>query len=149
MNLMNVSDDLIRDLDVARNALLSEDYSIVVIDDGKILNHKKGDGVRPFMEIIDELGNDLEGKVIGDRILGKASAFLCRYSNVRGVYSPQATKTAIAILILGGIPCQADEMIPFIKNRTEDGLCPFEKMLQNIESHEEAYKILNQKIIRD
>ena len=149
MNLMNVSDDLIRDIDIARNALLSEDYSIVVVSDGKILNHKKGDGVKPFMKIIDELGNDLEGKVIGDRILGKASAFLCRYAKVRCVYSPQATKTAIAILIIGGIPCQADDMIPFIKNRNGDGLCPFEKMLQNVESPEEAYKILNENVIRD
>ena len=71
MNLMNVSDDLIRDIDVAREALLSENYSIVVISDGKILNHEKGDGVKPFMKIIDELGNNLEGKVIGDRILGR------------------------------------------------------------------------------
>jgi hypothetical protein len=146
---MNINDEVIDDINLAREILSSEDYSIVVISDGKVLNHKKGDGVKPFMRIIDEIGNDLEGKIIGDRILGKASAFLCRYSNVRGVYSPQATKTAIAILIIGGIPCQTDEIIPFIKNRNGDGLCPFEKMLQNIESPEEAYKILNEKVIRD
>jgi hypothetical protein len=146
---MNINDDVIDDINLAREILSSEDYSIVVINEGKILNHEKGDGIKPFMKIIDELGSDLEGKVIGDRILGKASAFLCRYSNVRGVYSPQATKTAIAILIIGGIPCQTDEMIPFIKNRIGDGLCPFEKMLQNVESPEEAYRILNEKVIRD
>jgi hypothetical protein len=146
---MIINDEIIDDINLAREILSSENYSIVVICDGKILNHKKGDGIKPFMKIIDELGDDLEGKVIGDRILGKASAFLCRYSKVRGVYSPQATKTAIAILIIGGIPCQTDEMIPFIKNRNGDGLCPFEKMLKNVESPEEAYKILNENVIRD
>jgi len=146
---MNLDDDIIADINLAREILSIEDYSIVVISYGKILNHKKGDGVKPFMQIIDELGNDLEGKVIGDRILGKASAFLCRYSNVKGVYSPQATKTAIAILIIGGIPCQTDEMIPFIKNRKGDGLCPFENMLQDVEYPEDAYKILNENVIRD
>lgn len=144
---MNVNDEIIDDIKLAREILKSEDYSMVVISDGKILKHIKGDGIKPFMKIIDELGNNLEGKVIGDRILGKASAFLCRYSKVKGVYSPQATKTAIAILIIGGIICQADEIIPFIKNRNEDGLCPFEKMLQNVESPDKAYKILKENVI--
>lgn len=146
---MIVNDEIIQDISLARKILSSEDYSIVVIRNEKILGHSKGDGIKPILKIIDELGKEIEGTVIGDRILGKASAFLCRYSKVRGVYSPQATKTAIAILIVGGIPCQADEMIPFITNRSGDGLCPFEKMLQDVESPEEAYKILKDKVIWD
>ena len=146
---MNVNDEIINDMNLARIILSSEDYSIVVIQNEKILSHKKGEGIKPILKIIDELGDEIEGTVIGDRILGKASAFLCRYSKVKGVYSPQATKTAIAILIIGGIPCQADEMIPYIKNRSGDGLCPFENILQNVESPEEAYKILKDKVIMD
>ena len=146
---MIVNDEIIQDISLARKILSSEDYSIVVIRNEKILGHNKGDGIKPILKTIDELGEDIEGTVIGDRILGKASAFLCRYSNVRGVYSPQATKTAIAILIVGGIPCQADEMIPFITNRSGDGLCPFEKMLQDVESPEDAYKILKDKVVWD
>lgn len=146
---MIVSDDIINDMNLARKILSSEDFSIVVVRDGKLLSHKKGDGIKPILKIIDELGEEIKGTVIGDRILGKASAFLCRYSKVNGVYAPQATKTAIAILIIGGIPCQADEMIPFIKNRSGDGLCPFENMLQNVESPEEAYNILKDNVIMD
>ncbi|UCF49851.1 MAG: DUF1893 domain-containing protein [Thermoplasmatales archaeon] len=146
---MIVNDEIIQDISLARKILSSEDYSIVVIRNEKILGHDKGDGIKPILRIINKLGEEIEGSVIGDRILGKASAFLCRYSKVSGVYSPQATKTAIAILIVGGIPCQADEMIPFITNRSGDGLCPFEKMLQDVESPEEAYKILKDKVIWD
>jgi len=146
---MKLTDEIIKDINLARVILSSEDFSIVIIRDGKILSHKKGDGIKPILKIIEELGDEIKGTVVGDRILGKASAFLCSYSKVKGVYSPQATKTAIAILIIGGIPCQADEMIPFIKNRTGDGLCPFEKMLQNVETPEEAYKILKDNVIMD
>lgn len=142
---MTVNDEIIKDMNFARIILSSEDYSIVVVRDGKILTQKKGDGIKPILKAIDELGDEMEDTVVGDRILGKASAFLCRYSKVKGVYSPQATKTAIAILIIGGIPCQVDEMIPFIKNKSGDGLCPFEKMLKNVESPDEAYKILKEK----
>lgn len=146
---MVVSEEIIKDMNLARIILSSEDYSIVVIQDGKILIHKKGDGIKPILKVIDELGDEMQDTVVGDRILGKASAFLCRYSKVKGVYSPQATKTAIAILIIGKIPCQVDEMIPVIKNKSGDGLCPFEKMLKNVESPEEAYRILKEKAIWD
>lgn len=143
---MAVSEEIIKDMNLARKILSSEDYSIVVIRDGKILIYKKGDGIKPILKVIDELGDEIQDTVVGDRILGKASAFLCRYSKVKGVYSPQATKTAIAILIIGGIPCQVDEMIPAIKNKSGDGLCPFEKMLKNVERPDEAYKILKEKV---
>ena len=146
---MVVNEEIIKDMNLARMILSSEDYSIVVIRDGKILIHKKGDGIKPILKVIDELGDEMQDTLVGDRILGKASAFLCRYSKVKGVYSPQATKTAIAILIIGGIPCQVDEMIPVIKNKSGDGLCPFEKMLKNVESPEEAYRILKEKAIWD
>ena len=49
---------------------------------------------------------------------------------------------------MAGIPSQIDEMIPYIKNRNGSDDCPFEKMLLNIDSPEEAYKILKEKILR-
>lgn len=145
---MNVSDDLLEDIGLARKVMLSENYSYVIIKDGKILKFNRETGIKPVLSIIDEMGDDLEGTVVGERIIGKASAFLWRYSKIRGVYSPQATKTAIAILIIGGIPCQADEMIPFIAENNYDNSYFYEEMLQNIESPEEAYKILKENVIK-
>jgi len=144
-----VNEEVVRDLELAREVLSTTDCSIVVINYGKIWKKKTGEGIRPIMETIEEMGEDIHGSIIGDRILGKASAFLWRYSKIRGIYSPQATKTAIAILIIGGIPCQADEMIPFIVNNNSNYLSSFEKMLQNVESPEEAYKILKGNVIMD
>ena len=137
-----VSEDIVEDMDFSREILSTSDVSVVVVKDKKVLITKKGDGIRPILETIEELGEDMHNTVVGDRILGRASALLCRYSQVRGVYSPQATKTAIALLIMGGVPSQIDEMIPYIKNKKGDGLCLFEAMLQGIESPEEAYDIL-------
>lgn len=111
-----------------------------------MLLKKKGDGIRPFLETIDELGQEMHGSTVGDRILGKASALLCAYTHVRNVYSPQATKTALAVLIRAQIPGQTDELIPNIKNRYGNDICPFEKMLINIDSPEEAYKTLKQAV---
>ena len=142
-----VSKEIQDDLSLAKEVLSKKEVSIVLISYGKIWREKKGNGIKPILELVEEMGDELSEYVIGDRILGRASAFLCRYANVQAVYSPQATKTAIAILILGGIPCQIDQMIPFIKNRDGTGKCPFEDLLKGIEKPDEAYKILKERIL--
>ncbi len=142
-----VNQEIQEDLAVAKKILLEKDVSIVLVKYGKIWKEKKGMGIKPILELIEEMGKELSEYVIGDRILGRASAFLCRYAKVQAVYSPQATKTAIAILILGGIPCQIDQMIPFIKNRNGTGMCPFEDLLKDVEEPNDAYKILKEKIL--
>jgi hypothetical protein len=144
-----VSEEIVRDLELAREILSTTDYSIVVISYGKIWNQKKGEGIRPILETIEEMGENIRDSIIGYRILGKASALLCRYAKAQGVYSPKGTKTGIALLIMGGVPCQVDELIPFIKKGESGGLYPFEEMLTDIDSPEEAYKILKENILNN
>jgi hypothetical protein len=137
---------VLEDLDIVEKVLLESDYSIVVVKNGVILDRKRGGGLKPLLNIIDELKEALNGSVVGDKILGKASALLCVYAKVGGVFTPQATKTAIAVLIRAGIPGQTDKMVPYIKNKNGDDMCPFEKMLKDIDTPEEAYKILKDNI---
>jgi len=143
--LIIVDEKIIEDMDLAREVLTKNNYSIVVVKNGNVLIKKDGDVIRSTLEAIEELKEEIQDSIVGDRILGKASALLCRYSKIKGVYSTQATKTAIAVLIIAGIPSQIDEMIPHIKNRDGSDVCPFEKMLLNIDSPEEAYEILRKK----
>ena len=140
-----VNEEVVRDIELAREILSTTDYSFVVINYGKIWKEKKGDGIRPMLETIEEMGEDIYNSVIGCRILGKAAAFLCRYAKASGVYSLQGTKTGIALLIMGGVPCQVDEMISYIKSRNDDDVYSFEKSLENVDSPEEAYRILKEK----
>jgi len=146
--LIIVDEKILGDMNSAREMLTKSDWSIVVVRDGDVLIKKKGDGIRPILETMEELKDEIQGSIVGDRILGKASALLCRYSKVKGVYSPQATKTAIAVLIIANIPSQIDEMIPYIKNRGGSDVCPFEKMLSDIDSPEVAYELLKEKALR-
>jgi len=143
-----LDEKLVSDIDKAREIMATKGYSIVVVKNKKTLFTKTGEGVKPILETIEELGERMHDTVVGDRVLGKASALLCRYSKVKGVYSPQATKTAIALLIIGGIPCQVDKVIPFIQNKSRAGYCPFEKMLEDVDSSEMAYKILKENVLK-
>lgn len=141
-----ISEQVLSDLEFLKDKMKVSDSSIIVVENGNILLEKKGNGIKPLLEIIEELKDDLEGKVVGDRVLGKASAMLCRYAKVKSVYSPQGTKTGLAVLIVGGVPAQVDNLIPFVKNIDGDDICPFEKMLENINSPGEAFKILKSRI---
>lgn len=142
-----VSDEIQAGLKLVRDILNTSDVSVVVVKNNQVLTKKKGAGIKPIIYAIEELGENIHESILGDRILGKASSLLCRYAKIKAVYSPQATKTAIALLIKGSIPVQVDHIIPYVTNRDRSGLCPFEKMLENITEPEIAYNILT-KIIK-
>jgi len=143
-----IPEDVVDKIEQAGQYLKDHDVSVVAIKDGVILNSIKGEGIRPFLELIQQHRSLLEGCVIGDRILGKASALLCRYIGAKGVYADHGTNKAIATLIVGGIPNQVDEIVDIIKNRTKDGLCPFEKLLESEDDPRRAYRILVDKIMK-
>jgi hypothetical protein len=142
-----LNDEVLRDFELARNVITQEDCSLVVIKYGKIWKKAKETGVKPVLDAINEMDEDIHGSVIGEKILGKASALLCRFAKASGVYSPRGTKTAIALLIMGGVPCQIDRMIPSIDRFENSGLFQAESMLNNVKSPEEAYLILKEKIL--
>ena len=137
---------IVKDLKKARLLLHMSDVSLVVIKDGKIIDQRKGDGVAPFVDLIESTAADFSDCVIGDRLLGRASAFLCRYVNASGVYAVKGTKKALAVLLVGGILGEVDEFIPQVSNRSLDGLCPFERAVTSVESPDEAYVLIKKKL---
>jgi len=54
-----VKDNIISDMDLAREMLLKTDYSIVVIKNNKILTKRRGVGIKPILEAIDELNKSI------------------------------------------------------------------------------------------
>jgi hypothetical protein len=140
-----IDERIIKDMKKAQLFLSMTEDSLVVIKDGSVLHKRKGKGVVPFLDLIESTDADFSDCVIGDRLLGRASAFLCRYVHASGVYATKGTKKALAVLMVGGILGQIDTFIPHISNRSQDGLCPFERAVTSIESPEEAYKIIKQK----
>jgi hypothetical protein len=143
-----INEHILEDITLARDIINNSNTSVVVIKNGVIISKKSGNGLKPMLEVIIEQDKEIFRSVIGDKILGKASALLCIYCKSIGVYSPQSTKKAISILLKEGITCQIDRIIPFIQNKNGDDICPFEKMIENIELPIEAYKILKKNIIK-
>ncbi len=139
-----IDEQIIKDIQKAQVLLQLSEVSLVVIKHGEILHKRKGEGIAPFIDLIQSTDADFSDCVIGDRLLGRASAFLCRYVNAAGVYAVKGTKNALAVLMVGGILGQVETVIPQVSNRSQDGLCPFERAVASIESPEEAYRVIKE-----
>ena len=136
---MSNLDDVPSDIELARKMMSESDKSLVVVQYNKVWKKSKETGVKPFLEAIVDLKEELNGTVIGIDFLDKAAAMLCRYAKVSGVYAPRATKEGIALLIMAGIHSEIDEMIPNVENKED-------LLLKDVNSAEEAYKILKEAV---
>lgn len=143
-----MDEQIIKDIQKAQVLLKLSESSLVIIKQGEIIHKRKGEGIAPFIDLIETTDADFSDCVIGDRLLGRASAFLCRYVNASGVYAEKGTKKALALLMVGGILGQVETFIPQVSNRSQDGLCPFERAVASIESPDEAYTIIKETLAR-
>ena len=143
-----IDERIIRDMKKAELLFHVSDISLVVIKQEEVLHKRTGKGISPFLDLIESTSEDFSGCVIGDRLLGRASAFLCRYVNAAGVYAVKGTKNALAVLMVGGVLGQVDMIISQISNRSQDGLCPFERAVQSTESPEEAFRLIQQTLLK-
>ena len=132
----------VNDVDLARRLILNSGYAIVVVKNSVVLSKRRGKGIQPFLEAIEELQHTMYGSIIGDRMLGKASALLCVYVKAKEVYALHATPKAKDVLKKHEIYVRVDKTVDHIRNKTGDGFCPFEKLLKNVDSPREAYEVL-------
>jgi hypothetical protein len=84
-------------------------------------------GVAPLIEYIDTYGSSQGDITACDRVVGNAAALLLGKAGCRNVYSVIGSKFAEETLQLFDIKYVFLRVVPYIINRTGDGMCPFEK----------------------
>ncbi len=130
------------DIETARDMLLEGGLGLVAVKDGKVVVSSRERGVRPLVDAVLGVRESLKGAVVGDRVVGRASAMLCVYCGVGAVYTPLASEGALAELASAGIPVVADRTTPAILNRDGTDRCPFEKMTDGLRSPAEVVDTL-------
>ena len=135
-------------MDLVVDLFSKSDYSIIIVKNGSILLKKKENEIKTLLEAISDLQDTMKDSTIGINLLEKASALLCVYTKVAGVYSHRSTKKALAVLIRAGIPGQTDEIIINPEESTGKQDFVYEKRLSYIDSPEFAYEILKEKIMK-
>jgi hypothetical protein len=129
-------------LEMHLRELEEERLSILIKKGGKRLFASREPMLRPLLSALEMLGEELRGTLVIDRIVGKAAALLCVHAGVAQVYTPLASQPAVTLLTSHRIGIEAREVVPFIRNRKGDGLCPMEQLALRYDSPEEFLRAL-------
>lgn len=109
-----------------REFLLSDD-TIRVYRGGRLLFASGKPGLAALLEYVAQ-ATPAEGPVtVFDRVVGNAAALLLELVSCGAVYSPRGSDIAVRTLRQFGIEFHFTEVVPFIKNRAQDGMCPLER----------------------
>ena len=133
-------------MEEAKRLIKEEAASFVVIKEGKIQYQDKGIGVRPIMQVLSKDKELLKGAVIVDKMIGKAAAMLLSRGGAVWVHGVLMSEAAENYLAGRKISFSFDESIPFVSNRTNDGLCPLEDAVTGVLDEAEAYEKLKERI---
>ena len=127
------------DTDFLRNQL--KEHTLIVYKDGKTTFYDER-GLDPLLIRLND--GTFKDAFVADRIVGKASALLHVYGQVKEVYTPVISKPAIKIYEKYGIKYSADQVLDNILNRTKTGLCPMDLKVQDTDDPAEAYRIFSE-----
>lgn len=135
------------ELKVYINKLSREGLNLLIIKNKKRLYASKKDGMTPLLEAINLLGlPTLVGTTVIDKIVGKAAALLICYFKAKEVYTKLLSKSAIEVLEKHGIGYKSEIVVENIRKRDGTDICPFEKIVLEIEDPEEGYEKLGREL---
>ncbi len=127
------------DLKRAQLVLEKKDLNLAIVRDGELIFESKAPGVEGLLKAEGELGGEVRGSSLGDRVVGRAAALISVYMKMRAVFGKIMSEGAIGLLGSYDINQEYDEKVPFIEN--EDGEpCSFEKLVEDHEDPEIAFK---------
>ena len=107
-----------------------------------------GRGVRPRLQLLENSPETLRGAVLADKIIGKAAAMIAVLGGVAAIHTLTASESALAFLETAGIPAAARQTVPYIVNRTGDGMCPLEQTVRGVEDPAAALPLLKATIAK-
>ncbi|MDD2352800.1 MAG: DUF1893 domain-containing protein [Atribacterota bacterium] len=123
----------------AKNILKKNNYTFVLLANGKTVKVSHKRGIMAFMEIIRDNKKIIEDSIIADKVIGKAAAMLAAQNKVKAIYAEILSRKAKEVLDDYSIFCQYEHIVDFIQNRTKDDKCPMEKLTEHIIDPEIAY----------
>lgn len=126
--------------------IIESKKAIFVSYDGKNFETGAGMGVSPIISKIRQDKNYFSGKQIGDIVIGKAAALLLVLSGAKSVYGRIMSKAAIEIFKENNIEFKYSEVVEYIHNRTNTGLCPLEDSVKDENNPEKALEKIEERI---
>lgn len=131
-------------LNKAKEILFKENYTCVLMKEDSVF-YSRERGVKPLVQFILSK-EDFKDYIAADKVIGKATAFLYIILQVKKIYASVISKKALEILMKNNIDVEYDLLVDNIRNRKNDGICPFEEAVIDIEDQNKALKVIISKM---
>ncbi len=123
-------------------SFLSSADTLWIMSQGGVIFRSQRKGIAPLICYIEQA--PLTEEVIAfDKVTGNAAALLLKKANGRAVFSSTGSQLAAETLRGFGIEAHFAHIVPYIINRSGNGMCPFERLSLG-KSPEEFYEHLEQ-----
>lgn len=132
------------DLRLAKETLQARGLSLVLVKGGKLLRWSQREGIADLLAFMEELGAELQGAALADKVVGKAVAMVVCYAGIASVYSPLASQAALVQLRGAGVTVEYDQVVPNILNKQGTGTCPLERLTLALDDPREAVEALRE-----
>jgi hypothetical protein len=130
--------------------LKNENLSLLILSGSMVLYCSKAEGIAPLIEAIDEVGIDtLRGSIVADRVIGKASALLICYFKAKKASAKIMSAWGADVLRANGVDYFAEKLVSEIRNKTNTDMCPFEKMIMEVNKPSKAYELIRSNLSRN
>ncbi|MDO4617901.1 MAG: DUF1893 domain-containing protein [Clostridia bacterium] len=126
----------------AKNLLHNGDFTCVLVKDEEIYTSLSR-GIKPLADWY-KSATDFEGFSAADKVVGKGAAFIYALLNIEALWADVISRSALEVLEKHGIKTEYQTLVENIKNRSGDGICPFEAAVLDIGNAFDAWNaILN------
>lgn len=133
-------------INIARNILETTDCTCVFCKGETVLTDNRR-GVRPLLDLL-ESKKDLSGFAAADKVVGKAAAYLYCLLGIKTIHAGVISEPALAVLQKRSVEVSFSTLVPSIRNRTQDGPCPMEHAVWNIDTPQQALKAIYETLQR-
>lgn len=133
-------------LQTCKDILLENNHLTCVVKSGNTILRSEARGIAPLLGWIAADKHALRGAAIADKVVGKAAAMLMVYGGAARVYAAVISEPAADCFEKNGVAYTYDRKVDHIVNRAGDGMCPMEQCCLAIDSPDEAYRALKQKL---
>lgn len=131
-----------RVVQTAINKVNTDGISCVVIREGTIIQEADGRGVSPLLDLYKNTPHLLHGSTVVDRIIGKGAAMILVLGGVSRVHGELMSQAGRQYLEDHGINLSYGRCIEVINNRKNDGMCPIERSVIDIDDPVEGYEAI-------
>lgn len=114
----------------------------MIVRDARVIATGAREGIGELLDVVAELGDALRGAALADKIVGKAVAMVAAYAGVTNVYTPLGSEAAQRVFLDQGIVFHAERIVPLIRNKRNDDMCPLEKLTMPLNAPSEAVSAL-------